>query len=208
MLAMVAANPGETALQVAVLQEFMHHLGDDAAQHTVARLISLRISRLELVIVAVCALPQRRLLRVSGAIDLHWSARQHRGGVCHLTAQVEKAALPRKSARGASREESTMEDIMKLCDVVRETGFAIHRYHKHGHLEKVYENALAHRLRKLGLEVKQQYPLKVYDEDGTLIGRRNSFPLCVSCAFLRLVPLRLLRPVRGRRPASQRSWAG
>ena len=38
-----------------------------------------------------------------------------------------------------------MEDIMKLCDVVRETGFAIHRYHKHGHLEKVYENALAHR---------------------------------------------------------------
>jgi hypothetical protein len=37
-------------------------------------------------------------------------------------------------------------------------------------LEKVYENALAHRLRKLGLEVKQQYSLKVYDEDGTLIG--------------------------------------
>ena len=67
-------------------------------------------------------------------------------------------------------EESTMEDIMDLCDVVRETGFAIHRYHKHGHLEKVYENALAHRLRKLGLDVKQQYPLKVYDEDGTLIG--------------------------------------
>ena len=40
-------------------------------------------------------------------------------------------------------EESTMEDIMDLCDVVRETGFAIHRYHKHGHLEKVYEIALA-----------------------------------------------------------------
>ena len=54
-----------------------------------------------------------------------------------------------------------MEDIMKLCDVVRETGFAIHRYHKHGHLEKVCENALAHRLRKLGLEVKQP-PAKCY----------------------------------------------
>ena len=67
-----------------------------------------------------------------------------------------------------------MEDIMRLCDVVRETGFAIHRYHKHGHLEKVYENALAHRLRKLGLDVKQQYPLKVYDEDGTLIGDYNA----------------------------------
>ena len=63
-----------------------------------------------------------------------------------------------------------MQDIMELCDVVRETAFAIHRYHRNGHLEKVYENALAHRLRKLRLDVKPQYPLKVYDEDGTLIG--------------------------------------
>ena len=30
--------------------------------------------------------------------------------------------LPRKGARGAKREESTMEDIMRLCDVVREKG--------------------------------------------------------------------------------------
>ena len=59
---------------------------------------------------------------------------------------------------------------MQLCDTVRETAFAIHKYHKHGHLEKVYENALAHRLRKLGLDVKQQHPLTVYDEDGTVIG--------------------------------------
>ena len=38
------------------------------------------------------------------------------------------------------------------------------------HLEKVYENALAHRLRKAGLDVEQQYPLKVLDEDGTSVG--------------------------------------
>ncbi|MDD5262837.1 MAG: GxxExxY protein [Methylacidiphilales bacterium] len=63
-----------------------------------------------------------------------------------------------------------MKDIMELCDVVRATAFAIHCYHKHGHLEKVYENALAHRLQKLGLDVKQQHQLKVYDEDGALIG--------------------------------------
>ena len=63
-----------------------------------------------------------------------------------------------------------MKDIMELSDAVRETAFAIHRYHKHGHLEKVYENALAHRLRKRGLDVKQQHPLTVYDEDGTVIG--------------------------------------
>jgi GxxExxY protein len=67
-----------------------------------------------------------------------------------------------------------MQDIMKLCDEVRETAYAIHRYHRHGHLEKVYENALAHRLRKLGLDVKQQHPLKVYDEDGTILGDYNA----------------------------------
>jgi GxxExxY protein len=63
-----------------------------------------------------------------------------------------------------------MSNINELCDFVRETAFAIHRYHRHGHLEKVYENALAHRLRKAGLDVQQQYPLKVVDEDGTSIG--------------------------------------
>jgi len=62
------------------------------------------------------------------------------------------------------------DDINRLCDVVRETSFAIHTYHKNGHLEKVYENALAHRLRKLGLQVEQQQPLTVYDEDGTILG--------------------------------------
>ena len=59
---------------------------------------------------------------------------------------------------------------MDLCDVVRETAYAIHVYHGHGHLEKVYENALAHRLRKADIEVAQQLPLTVYDEDGTILG--------------------------------------
>jgi GxxExxY protein len=37
-------------------------------------------------------------------------------------------------------------------------------------LEKVYENGLALRLRKTGLKVEQQRPVRVYDEDGTLLG--------------------------------------
>ena len=61
-------------------------------------------------------------------------------------------------------------DIFRLCDIVRETAFEIHKYHRHGHLEKVYENALTHRLRKLGVEVQQQHPILVYDEDNTVIG--------------------------------------
>jgi GxxExxY protein len=67
-----------------------------------------------------------------------------------------------------------MKTINELCNVVRETAYAIHVYHGHGHLEKVYENALAHRLRKLGLDVKQQHPIKVLDEDGTVIGEFNA----------------------------------
>jgi GxxExxY protein len=64
----------------------------------------------------------------------------------------------------------TEQQVRIHCDLIRETSFQIHAYHGHGHLEKVYENALAHRLRKAGLEVQQQYPIKVHDEDGTLIG--------------------------------------
>jgi GxxExxY protein len=63
-----------------------------------------------------------------------------------------------------------MKTIKELSDIVRETAYAIHLYHGHGHLEKVYENALANRLRKAGFSVKQQHPLNVYDEDGTQIG--------------------------------------
>ena len=63
-----------------------------------------------------------------------------------------------------------MQPINQLCDIVRETSFAIHRYHRNGHLEKIYENALVSRLRKQGLEVQQQYPISVFDEDGTLLG--------------------------------------
>ena len=64
----------------------------------------------------------------------------------------------------------TEGEINALCDRVRQTAYDIHLYLGHGHLEKVYENALAHRLRKLGLVVRQQHPLKVFDEDETVLG--------------------------------------
>ena len=62
------------------------------------------------------------------------------------------------------------KDIERLSDLIRETSFSIHRFLKYGHLEKIYENALAHRLTKKGLDIKQQHPIKVHDEDGTLLG--------------------------------------
>jgi GxxExxY protein len=63
-----------------------------------------------------------------------------------------------------------VEDIKPLVDQVREIAYAIHVYLGHGHLEKVYENALAHRLRKAGFHVQQQAPITVHDEDGVTIG--------------------------------------
>jgi hypothetical protein len=52
----------------------------------------------------------------------------------------------RKEAQNAQEGEGIMREVMGLCDVVRKTAFSIHCYHKSGHLEKVYENALVHRL--------------------------------------------------------------
>src|SRR5437763_9163792 len=72
------------------------------------------------------------------------------------------------------QRDDGVEDINKLCDVIRETSFQIHKFLRSGHLEKIYENALTHRLTKMGIPVIQQHELGVFDEDGTSLGR-----LCV-----------------------------
>ncbi len=57
--------------------------------------------------------------------------------------------------------------VLKICDVIREAGFGLHRYLGPGFREKVYERGLAHRCRKAGLEVCLQPSVRVFDEDGT-----------------------------------------
>ena len=87
-----------------------------------------------------------------------------------------------------------MSDINKLSDQIRQIAYDIHVYHGHGHLEKVYENALAHRLRKAGLEVEQQRPIKVYDEDGTLIGDYFADILVANQLIIELKTAKTLAP--------------
>jgi GxxExxY protein len=82
------------------------------------------------------------------------------------------------------------ENINELCDLVRETSFAIHSYHRNGHLEKIYENALTHRLRKQGLTVHQQHPLVVYDEDGTVLGEFFADLFIEGCLIVELKAVR------------------
>jgi GxxExxY protein len=61
-------------------------------------------------------------------------------------------------------------DILTLCNIVRQTSFDIHRFLRNGHREQIYENALAHRLKKRGITVEQQQEVRVFDEDGTCLG--------------------------------------
>jgi GxxExxY protein len=62
------------------------------------------------------------------------------------------------------------DDIFLLCDRVRQLSFELHRHLRHGHVEKVYENGLANRLRKTEVPFIVQHPLQVWDEDGTVLG--------------------------------------
>jgi len=84
------------------------------------------------------------------------------------------------------------ENINALCDIVRQTSFNIHVYLKSGHLEKVYENALAHRLRKQGLRALQQHPLKVYNEDGTELGDYYADLYVEDCLIVELKAVRAI----------------
>jgi len=78
------------------------------------------------------------------------------------------------------------DPIFELCDRIRETSFALHRYLRDGHLEKVYENGLAHRLRKLGLKVAQQHSLTVRDEDGAVLGEYLADLFVEDCLIVEL----------------------
>lgn len=86
------------------------------------------------------------------------------------------------------------ENIKKLCDRIRETGFGLHGYLRHGHLEKVYENGLAHRLRKAGLTVEQQQPIQVTDEDGTILGDYFADLFVEDCLIIELKACKALAP--------------
>ncbi len=63
-----------------------------------------------------------------------------------------------------------MKTALEICDDIRQTSYEVHEYLGTGFLEKVYENALAHRLQKKGYAIKPQYPITVFDEDEYVIG--------------------------------------
>ncbi len=69
--------------------------------------------------------------------------------------------------------------INKITEVVIGCAFQVHNVLKDGYLEKVYENALARDLRRAGLRVVQQAPLKV-TYDGDVVGEYPIFWLRIA----------------------------
>ena len=86
------------------------------------------------------------------------------------------------------------EEINLLCDRIRQIAYDIHVYLGWGHLEKVYEAALLHRLRKAEVAVEQQFPLSVYDEDGTLLGDYYADLLVERMVIVEIKAARALAP--------------
>ncbi len=65
------------------------------------------------------------------------------------------------------RTDLSDSDVNRICDVIRETGFALHKFLGPGFREKVYGRGMIHRLRKVGLLVRTQPSVLIHDEDGT-----------------------------------------
>ena len=57
-------------------------------------------------------------------------------------------------------------EILRLSDLIRETSYDIHKYLRSGFTERIYENALAHRLRKQGIRAEQQQCIRVFMRTG------------------------------------------
>ena len=86
------------------------------------------------------------------------------------------------------------DPIFRLCDIIREASYDAHRFLCHGHLEKVYENALVNRLRKNGLALEQQYALHVCDSDGVVLGEFVADLFIENCLIVELKACRSLSP--------------
>jgi len=103
---------------------------------------------------------------ISLCYHTHMSAEQQFEGMSdEQIAQYEHAAKQRAAGK---------LPINDIVATIRQTAYQLHLYLGTGYLEKVYENALKHRLEKQGLKVDAQVPLVVRDEDGFVIGNYDA----------------------------------
>lgn len=88
----------------------------------------------------------------------------------------------------------TNVDINQLTEKIIGCAYAVSNELGNGFLEKVYENALAHEIRKAGLDVKQQYPIQVI-YDGVIVGDYFADLLVEGCVVLEIKTVREVNDV-------------
>ena len=69
-----------------------------------------------------------------------------------------------------NQADNHVEELRRLASEVGQIAYKVYEFFGNGLLEKVYENALEHRLLKAGFKVERQKPLSVFDEDGYCVG--------------------------------------
>jgi GxxExxY protein len=79
-----------------------------------------------------------------------------------------------------------MKKPHRIWDRIRQIAFVLHTFRRREHLEKMYENGLAHRLRKTGLTVEQQKPVHVCVTGGEILGDYFADLFIEDCLILEL----------------------
>ena len=90
--------------------------------------------------------------------------------------------------------DSRVERLQRLASAVGQIAYGVHEHFGVGLLEKVYENALAHRLEKAGYQVEHQKPLHVFDIDGFCAGQYFCDLVVNSELIVELKAVRTLAP--------------
>ena len=86
------------------------------------------------------------------------------------------------------------EELKALASEVGQIAYGVHEYFGTGLLEKIYETALEHRLKKGGCKVERQKPLNVYDEDGFCVGEYFVDLYINNCLVVELKATAVLAP--------------
>lgn len=83
------------------------------------------------------------------------------------------------------------EELNKITEIIIGCAYTVASCLGSGFLEKVYENALAHEIRKTGLDVSQQYTIQV-KYDGIIVGDFVADLLVERCILLELKAVKAL----------------
>ena len=104
--------------------------------------------------------------------------------------RVEGAGMKGRVER-VGKSEKELRDVASR---VGQIAYGVHEYFGNGLLEKVYENALTHRLEIAGYSVERQKPLPVYDSDGFCVGDYVVDLFVNECLTVELKAVKTLAP--------------